>query len=175
MIPVLETERLRLRGYQLSDFPAHAAIWAHPRTTRDFGGYVYDEEMCWLRFQRAIGEWHFFSYGMWAVEEKQSGNYVGAVGFMQAKRAIDVPFRDAPEAGWVIAPDRHGQGLAREALNAAFSWADDHIDAQETWCMINPPNEISRKVAARFGFQAALETHYKGKPIQTYLRARGAT
>jgi RimJ/RimL family protein N-acetyltransferase len=175
MIPALETERLRLRDYRLSDFPAHAAIWAHPRTTRDFEGYGYDEEMCWLRFQRSIGQWHFFGYGMWAVEDKQSRRYVGAVGFMQARRAIDVPYRDAPEAGWVIAPDRHGQGLAREALAAAFAWADDHIEAQETWCMINPPNEISRKVAARFGFRRAQNSFYKGKPMQTYLRARGAT
>ena len=175
MIPVLETERLRLRDYRLSDFPAHAAIWAHPRTTRDFEGYGYDEEMCWLRFQRSIGQWHFFGYGMWALEEKQSRAYVGGVGFMQAKRAIDVSYRDAPEAGWVIAPERHGQGFAREALTAALAWADSHIDSQETWCMINPPNEISRKVAARFGFRRAQDSLYKGKPVQTYLRARGVT
>jgi RimJ/RimL family protein N-acetyltransferase len=174
MTPVLETERLYLRGYELADFPAHAAIWAHPRTTRDFEGYQYDEETSWLRFQRNVGQWHFFGYGMWALEDKQSGRYVGAVGFMQAKRALNVAYRDAPEAGWVIAPDCHGQGLAREALAAAFAWADSHIATPETWCMINPPNEISRKVAARFGFRRAQDAQYKGKLVQTYLRARGA-
>ena len=48
-VPVLQTEHLTLREYRLADFPAHAAIWAHPRTTRDFSGYVFDEENCWLR------------------------------------------------------------------------------------------------------------------------------
>jgi RimJ/RimL family protein N-acetyltransferase len=174
MIPVLQTERLQLRGYQLSDFPDHAAIWAHPRTTRDFEGYDYDEEMCWLRFQRNIGQWHLFGYGMWAVADRQSDRFIGAVGFMQARRAIDVPFSDMPEAGWVIAPHCHGQGLAREALTAAFAWADDHIEAPQTWCMINPPNAISQKVAARFGYRRAKDSSYKGKPVQTWLRPRGA-
>jgi RimJ/RimL family protein N-acetyltransferase len=175
MIPVLETERLYLRGYQLSDFAAHAEIWAHPRTTRDFEGYGYDEEMCWLRFQRAIGQWHLFGYGIWGVAEKQTNRYIGAVGFMQAKRAIEVPYRDAPEAAWVIAPDRHGKGLACEALTAAFEWADHYIPAPQTWCMINPPNEISRKVAARFGFHRGQDARYHDKPMETYVRARGAT
>ena len=174
MIPVLETERLILRECCLADFPAHAAIWAHPGTTRYFGDYGYDEELCWLRFQRIIGQWRMFGYGLWAVEEKQSGQYIGGLGFFQGKRAIDIPYRDLPEAGWVIAPDRHGQGLAAEGLAAAFAWADTHIAAPETWCMINPENEISRKVAARFGYRPALESHYKGKPVLTYLRPRGA-
>jgi len=175
MIAELETERLRLRGYQISDFPDHAAIWAHPRTTRDFDGYDYDEETCWMRFQRNVGQWQMYGYGMWAIEDKASRRFIGAAGFIQAKRAIDVPYRDAPEAGWVIAPDRHGQGLAREALVAAFAWADRAIEAPQTWCMINPPNEISRKVAARFGFRRGQDSTYHGKPMHTYLRARGAT
>jgi RimJ/RimL family protein N-acetyltransferase len=115
-----------------------------------------------------------FGYGMWAIEDKQSHSYVGAVGFIQARRTLDVPYRDAPEAGWAIVPDRHGQGVAREALKAAFTWADREIEAQQTWCMINPPNEISRKVAARFGFRRAQDSSYRGKPVQTWLRARGA-
>ena len=172
--PVLQTERLVLRQYRLEDFPFHAAIWADPRTTRHFAGYAYDEEMCWLRFMRNWGQWALFGYGLWALEEKATGLYLGAVGFMQARRAIDVPYRGAPEAAWVIAPDRHGQGLAREALTAAFAWADTHIEAPQTWCMINPPNEISKKVAGRFGFRRGQDSQYKGKPMETYVRARGA-
>src|SRR5437868_13514085 len=133
MIPVLETERLILRECRLGDFSAHAAIWAHPRTTQDFDGYGFDEELCWLRFQRTIGQWRMFGYGLWGVEEKDSGRYIGGLGFFNARRAIDVPHRDMPEAAWVIAPDRHGLGLATEGLVAAFAWADAHIAATEPW------------------------------------------
>jgi RimJ/RimL family protein N-acetyltransferase len=174
MIPVLQTERLILREYRLADFPAHAAIWSHPRTTQDFNGYDFDEELCWLRFQRTIGQWAMFGYGFWAVEEKSSGRYIGGLGFFQAKRAIEIPYRDAPEAAWVIAPDCHGQSFATEGLAAAFAWADTHIAAPETWCLINPANHISRKVATRFGYRPAQEAQYKGEPMLTYLRSRGA-
>lgn len=172
-VPVLETKRLILRAPQLADFPDHAAMWAHPRTTRDFDGYIFEEEMCWLRFQRAIGQWHFFGYGMWAIEEKQGGRYLGSVGFFHGKRAIEVAYRDAPEAGWVIVPDRHGEGLVREALAAAFAWMDANIEEPQSWCMINPANLASKRIAAIFGFRRATDAQYKGKPVETYLRPRG--
>jgi len=172
-IPVLETERLLLRAPRLADFPDHAAMWSHPRTTRDFDGYAYDEEMCWLRFQRALGQWHMFGWGPWSLQEKDGGRYVGSVGFFHGKRAIQIPYRDAPEAGWVLVPDRHGRGLAREALTAAFAWADANIEEPQSWCMINPANLASRKVAEHFGFHRALDAQYKGKPVETFLRPRG--
>ena len=174
MIPVLETERLILRAPALEDFPIHDAIWADPRTTHQFGSYTYDEELVWLRFLRHFGQWALLGYGSWSVEDRQSGRYIGMLGFFNARRAIDIPYRDLPEAGWVIAPDRHGRGFAGEGLEAAFAWADTHIAAPETWCMINPGNEISRKVAARFGYRPAQQSQYKGKPVLTYLRPRGA-
>jgi RimJ/RimL family protein N-acetyltransferase len=172
-VPVLQTERLILREYRLADFPTHAAIWAHPRTTRDFGGYTFDEESCWLRFMRNWGQWELFGYGLWALEHKENARYAGAVGFIQARRAIDVPYRDAPEAAWMVAPELHGQGLAREAMAAAMEWADAHVEAPQSWCMINPENEISQKVAARFGYVRAQDASYKDKPMLTFLRPRG--
>ena len=172
MIPRLETPRLILREYRMDDFPAHAAIWAHPRTTRHFGAYVYDEENCWLRFQRNWGQWALFGYGYWGIEEKAGGRYIGAVGLFNAKRDIDVPFCDLPEAGWVLSPDHHGQGLISEALTAVFAWADANIEAEQSWAMINPENDISQRVAAKFGYTRAMDATYKSKPVWTYLRSR---
>jgi RimJ/RimL family protein N-acetyltransferase len=33
-VPVIETERLKLRGHQLDDFAVYAAMWADPIVTR---------------------------------------------------------------------------------------------------------------------------------------------
>lgn len=172
-VPVLETPRLVLREYRLSDYPRHSAIWAHPRTTRDFGFYQYSEEDCWLRFQRNWGQWAMFGRGLWALEHRQTGAYAGAVGFIDAHRAIDLPYRDLPEAAWLIAPDLHRQGYVSEALAVVFAWADAHMDADRSWAMINPQNEASQRVAARFGFTRAQDGDYKGHPVWTYLRPRG--
>ena len=176
-VPVLETERLTLRGFRLEDFAAHAAIWAHPRTTRDFRDVVkaFDEEQCWLSFLRNFGQWHLFGFGAWGLEEKNSGRYIGNVGFFHARRAMDIPFRDLPEAGWVLAPDLHGKGLATEAVRAALAWADVHLAAPETWCMIGPKNIASQKLAERFGYRHAADASYQGDGVSTYLRPRGGT
>ena len=173
MTPRLETQRLVLREYAKTDFPQHAAIWADPRTTKHFGAFIYDEETTWLRFQRNWGQWAMFGYGFWGVEDKATARYIGAIGFFNARRAMDIPYRDAPEAGWVIHPDFHGRGLASEALKTAIAWADAHISAPQTWCMINPANLISQKVAAGLGYARAQDSAYKGEPILTYTRPRG--
>jgi RimJ/RimL family protein N-acetyltransferase len=171
--PVLQTERLVLRQYRLEDFPFHAAIWADPRTTRHFAGYAYDEEMCWLRFQCNFGQWQLSGYGYWGIEDKQSQRYIGVAGFFQAKRAMEIPYREAPESGWVIAPDFQGRGLASEALQAAMAWGDAHIEAPESWCMIAPQNTVSQKAAERIGYRRAMDCRYKGAPVMTFRRPRG--
>lgn len=175
MIPILETERLILRQYRLEDFPFHAAIWAHPRTTRDFRDIptAFDEELCWLRFQRNFGQWQLFGYGFWGLEEKIGGRYIGSVGFFHAKRAMNIPYRDQPEAGWVIAPDLHGRGLATEAMRAAMAWADANITAPRTWCMIGPKNIASQRIAERFGYRHVANAQYKDEEVLTFLRPRG--
>jgi RimJ/RimL family protein N-acetyltransferase len=120
-VPVLETESLILRGKRLEDFPAHLAMWSDPRTVAIIGHPPRSEEDHWLRFQRHFGQWSLAGYGSWAVEDKASGAYAGSLGFFEAKRAIDVPYRDLPEIGWVVAPQFHNRGYAREGVGAALA------------------------------------------------------
>src|SRR5262249_38144001 len=72
MVPVLETERLILRGHRLEDFAAHAAMWCDERTLRHTGGQPRSEEQLWLRFLRNEGQWGLTGTGMWALEDKAS-------------------------------------------------------------------------------------------------------
>lgn len=86
---------------------------------------------------------------------------------------MDIPYRDAPEAGWLIAPDLHRRGLATEAMQAALAWADANIGAPESWCMIGPKNIASQKIAERFGYRRAADAQYKGEEVLTFLRPHG--
>ena len=85
------------------------------------------------RFLRNFGQWQLFGYGYWGLQDKASGRYVGTVGFFQARRAMDLSFGVAPEAGWVLAPVLHRRGLASEALWAAMAWGDANIAAAQSW------------------------------------------
>jgi len=172
MAPLLETERLLLRGHALEDFPAHSAMWSDERTWRHVGGPQRNEEELWTRFLRNHGQWQLLGSGMWALEDKASRAYAGTVGFIYAKRTMDIPYRDAPEMGWVIAPDFHGKGFAREAVAKILAWGDAHLEAPQSWCMINPVNLVSRKVAVRAGFREADRARYKDVEMLTFLRPR---
>ena len=75
-VPVLETERLKLRGHRLDDFIASAAMWADPNVTRHIGGKPLTEEESWTKFLRYVGHWALLGFGYWVVEEKATGSFL---------------------------------------------------------------------------------------------------
>src|ERR1700728_4453717 len=99
-VPVLETERLRLRGHRLDDFAACADMWADPIVTRHIGGQPFSEEESWTRLLRYAGHWALLGFGYWVVHEKDSQRFVGEVGFLNARREIAPSFGGTPEIGW---------------------------------------------------------------------------
>ncbi len=163
MVPVLETERLRLRGHVLTDFEASAAMWADPNVTRYIGGAPSTREESWARFIRYPGHWHLVGHGYWVIEKKASGAMIGEGGFGSFKRGLEPPF-DAPEQGWALSAAAHGKGYATEAAQAMIEWGEDHFGRRDFVCMIAPENTASLRVAAKLGYAPYTETYYKGAP-----------
>src|SRR6266481_9290649 len=93
-VPVLETERLRLRGHRLEDFAHSAAMWADPKVVKNVGGKPFTEEETWTKFLRYIGHWAVFGFGYWAAVEKTTGAFVGEVGFADYRRDIQPSLND---------------------------------------------------------------------------------
>ena len=164
-VPVLETARLRLRGYLLTDFADWVAMWQEPDYYRYLSPEPLPAEEIWTKMLRAIGHWTLLGYGFWAVEEKATGQFIGAVGFSDFKRDLEPPLGDAPEMGWVLAPRAHGQGYASEAVTAALAWGESHFGPVRTVCIINPENQASLRVAAKFGYRPYAHVTYKEKPM----------
>lgn len=172
-VPVLETVRLRLRGHRLEDFAACAAMWADPAVCRQLGRKPFSEEESWTRLLRYAGHWALLGFGYWAVEEKESGRFVGEVGFADFKRDMESQAKDAPEIGWVLAGWAHGQGYATEAARAAIGWGDGHWRGARTCCIVSPDNLASIRVAEKCGYRDLQLTEYKGKPIVVMVRCGG--
>lgn len=163
-IPVLETERLRLRGHTTDDFSNSAALWRDPAVVKYIGGTPLMVEECWARFLRYAGHWAVLGFGFWVVEEKATLEFVGEVGFGNFKRAMEPALGDAPELGWVLAPAKQGQGYATEAAQAALGWGREHFGGSAFTCLIHPDNRASLRVAAKCGFAERHVAIYKGRP-----------
>lgn len=171
--PVLETERLILRGHTLADFDECAAMWGEPLVTRHIGGRPSTVEETWARVLRYAGLWALLGYGYWAVRERDTGRFVGDVGLADFRREVTPSLGDAPEAGWVLAPWAHGRGFATEAVRAVLAWSDSHLTAPRSVCLIAPGNAASVHVAEKCGFREQTRGTYKGEETVILERERG--
>jgi RimJ/RimL family protein N-acetyltransferase len=169
-IPILETERLRMRGHTLADFDSSCAMWADPEVIRYLRPKPFTREEVWSRLLRHAGLWSLLGYGSWVVEEKQTGRFVGEVGFLNYQRDLQPPVDALPEIGWVLVPSVYGKGYATEAVRAAVVWGDKHFGAVRTSCIITPENAPSIRVASKCGYRELQTVTYKGEPLLLFVR-----
>jgi RimJ/RimL family protein N-acetyltransferase len=171
-IPVVTTDRLRLRAPTEQHFEAYVAMWSDPAVVRFIGGRPFSQEETWARLLKYIGHWALKGFGFWMVEELSTNSLVGEIGFAEHKRKIMPSLEGIPEMGWAFAAEYHGRGYATEAMRAALEWADAHLYAAETACIINPENTPSVRLAEANGYVRSCATQYKEKPIEMFRRNR---
>jgi RimJ/RimL family protein N-acetyltransferase len=169
-VPVLETERLKLRGHGLGDCVASSAMWADPIVTRYIGGRPLSAEESWARLLRYVGHWALLGFGYWVVEEKETGSFAGEIGFADYKRDLEPSLNGQPEIGWIFAQQSHGKGYATEAVRAATAWGDAHFGACQTACIIHPENLASIRVAEKCGYRKLRLASYKGQATMLFVR-----
>ena len=170
MVPIVETERLRLRAFRESDLEAHARIMGDPEVVRHLGGTPFTREESWRRIAMASGLWPLLGYGYWAVERKGDGAYLGQAGFADFKRDMRPSIEGGPEMGWIFAPHAQGQGYAGEAVLAGLGWIDEALPGREVTAIIDPGNAPSIRVAEKAGFSIREDAVYRDAPILLFRR-----
>lgn len=172
-IPTLVTERLRLRGHILDDFPASFAMWQDPDVVRLISGRPSTEAEAWTRLLRYVGQWAILGYGYWVVEDIQTGRFLGEVGFGDFRRQIEPAFDCRPEAGWVFTRAAHGMGFGQEAVGAALAWLDEQPQFDQSYCIISPAHNASVKLAKKVGYVEAYLGKSMDAEVLVYERLSG--
>lgn len=139
-----ETERLRLRPWRQEDFEPFSEYYADETTARYVGG-VADADQAWRRMASLIGHWTLRGYGYWALEEKDTGSFVGSVGLWRSAGWPEL------ELGYWLLPSMQGKGYAIEAGAEARDHAFEVVGTASLVSYIDPANEPSKKVAERLG------------------------
>ncbi|MEM6758433.1 MAG: GNAT family N-acetyltransferase [Pseudomonadota bacterium] len=168
-VPTINTARLTLRAMRPGDFDRFAEIWAMPAVVRHIDGAPRDRAKSWDQFLRNEGHWQMTGFGQWAIEDHATKDMVGQVGFFLKDRGLEAEWDRVPEAGWVLVPDLHGQGLGREAVRAAHEWFDRVITGP-TACLIHPENAASLRLAERLGYSTVNTLTYCDAPACMLLR-----
>jgi RimJ/RimL family protein N-acetyltransferase len=127
---------------------------------------VLSREGAWRQLAMLAGHWQLRGFGMWAVEERSTGAFVGRVGLHFPDGWPD------RELAWALSRPFWGRGYAQEAARAALSEAFDHLGWPRVISLIDPANARSVRLAMRLGEQAEGEATIHGYPVTIYAVRR---
>src|SRR5207244_12009583 len=146
--PVIETKRLILRQWRASDVAPNTAMLSDPPTARFItadGKPITEAMNGWRNAAIMAGHWVLNGVGMFVVEEKSSGQFVGRVG------PWFPPGWPGFEVGWGLAKEFRGKGYALEAARAAIDWSFATFELDQIMHCIDCENTASQAVARRLG------------------------
>lgn len=145
---MIVTDRLILRRWRPEDLTPYAAMMADPEVFSWLGGsQTIDEAEARLARREAVFE--TLGYGIWAVERRRDGAFLGAVGLDPTEN--DIPFHPAVEAAWRLARRGWGHGYATEAARAAIDDGFTRCGLSEIVAITARTNLRSRAVMERVG------------------------
>ncbi len=146
-VPTIATDRLRLRAWTDDDIAPLTEIYTDPEVTAWLG--PIDPAQTRKRIDAYVDHWHRHGYGPWAVDELESGHFVGRVGLVHHDDWTASP-HDA-EIGWAVARTVWGRGYATEAARAALDWARARPDLTTIISITRPDNARSRRIMEKLG------------------------
>lgn len=149
-IPVLETERLVMRGPEPRDWDGFAAFFTSDRAAHVGGPLT--RRRAWNAFALEFGHWTIRGFGMWAVTERGGDACLGMVGCWFPE---GWPER---EIGWMVWEAAEGRGIAHEAALAAREHAYRSLGWPSAVSYIDPANDRSIRLARRLGARSEGET-----------------
>jgi RimJ/RimL family protein N-acetyltransferase len=155
---VLETDRLVLRRWRVSDAALQRELWTerdprvppHRRISPDGHPTIEDLE------DRIRNDLPDASLGLLAAERRSSGDVIGYCGLIPNVHGQD----GEPELAYEFLRKVWGNGYATEAAQAVLGWAAES-GCRRLWATIREWNAPSRRVMDKLGFveTARVEPH----------------
>ena len=165
---VLETERLVLRPWRVSEAAVHRDLWAErdprvpPHRRIDAHGHPTVAELAEdIRTSRPT------STGLLAIERRAEGDVIGYCGLADTGRGTT----GEPEIAFELLRRTWGRGYATEASWAVIDWARES-GFERLWATVWDWNTPSRRVLAKLGFTETSRTEVdpeRGTTIFTTL------
>lgn len=149
-IPTVHTEQLTLRAWRADDVEAYVQLCADPEVMRYIaGGATLPPDVATAQIDRFRKGWSDNGFGLWAVEERATGTFVGFAGL---SRPLFLPeVLPAVEVGWRFARAHWRKGYATESGRAALAYGFGTIGLDRIIGIAHEGNVASRAVLTRLG------------------------
>jgi RimJ/RimL family protein N-acetyltransferase len=134
-----------------------------PDVTRYLGeGRALSRVEAWRQMAMFIGHWVLRGYGLWAVEERATGRFIGRIGCLEPEGF------PAFEIAYTLTRSAWGRGYAREGAAAALRHARETLGRRDITSIIRPANAASIRVARSLGGVPAETVEFYGAPSVLY-------
>lgn len=151
---ILETERCRLRELSAEDFDA--LLLLQKENAQNPEGCFFpagcdnpeDFLMNYIRHQ-----YPFFDFGLYAVLEKETGNFMGIAGFTGITEIASDGISLSAEVSYALLQKYQRRGLAKEVLLALLSYGRKTGEFRQFTARIRPDNVASAALAKKCGIQ----------------------
>ena len=168
MIEQMETDRLYLRLFEESDLDAYAEMCGDAEVMKYLGGVTMSRSEAWRNMATVLGHWQLRGFGLWAVEEKGSGQLVGRVGCWRPEGWPGL------EIAWTLRRGFWGRGYATESARTALHVAFGELGQTHVISMIHSKNQPSIRVARRLRLRLEGRTELLGHQVEVYGIRRSA-
>ncbi|AUD14993.1 MULTISPECIES: GNAT family N-acetyltransferase [unclassified Planococcus (in: firmicutes)] len=164
---LFESERLGFRRWKTSDHAPFAALNANPDVMEFFPKTLSRTESDAL-IERIEAHFEEKGYGLWAVERKEDGAFIGFIGLLDVN--FDIGIEDATEIGWRLEKKFWKKGYATEGANACLAYAFEELGKREIYSFTSTVNTPSETVMKRIGMEKAGEFEHPRVPQGSPLR-----
>ncbi len=150
---IIKTDRLGLRKWETKDLVPFAEMNSDPNVMEFLLNPLTKEESDAFA-SRIITHFHTHGFGLYAVDELSSGEFIGFIGLSIPTFQSD--FTPCIEIGWRIAHKYWGKGYAPEGAIACIKYAFETLKIPEIVSFTSIINRRSIRVMEKLGL------HYCG-------------
>jgi len=162
-----DTERFTLRRFVEADAPLLAAMNMNPEVMRYIRPPDTDVDEAVERARAMIARQRG-NYGLWRIEEKTTGEFLGWVALK------DLDGTEEIEVGYALRREAWGRGVATEVARELVRYGFEDLSLERIVGVTQPPNMASRNVLTKLGMTyLGLVNRYYGRETTYFEMFRG--